>query len=152
MGAILLFIFDGAFQAIPNFGVRAVERTESTELTTDAFEELAGRMSYLVTEGTVSFIASQRADYYNLTRFFMVEFITAVIISFLFSLLLHRLNVLSRNQRLSVAFGFAVVASLAIHLPYYNWWGFSLPYTLGVCAKTIFGWTLLAIVQNRFIH
>lgn len=67
-GAVALLLFDGLFQAIPNVGVRAVERFESAELTTAKFSELANQMAYIATEETVSLVAVKEADYYNLPK------------------------------------------------------------------------------------
>ena len=150
-GAILLFLFDGAFQAIPHFGVRAVERVESNELTTQKFDDLTDSMTYIATDETVSFVATKKADYYSLSRFFTVEFASAFAIAWVFALLFARISLPSLRSRILLTAGFAVAASFAIHVPYWNWWGFSLPYTIGVVSKTLAGWTLIAYVQNRFI-
>jgi hypothetical protein len=150
-GGILLFLFDGAFQAIPGLGVRAVERLETNGLTTSDFSVLINRMSYLVTDNTVSFIATKSADYYDLPRFFAVEFISALSIALLFAFIFSKVRGLSLIDRLQFTMCFALVACFAIHLPYLNWWGFSWAYTAGVVLKTILGWLLVAFVQNRFI-
>lgn len=151
IGGILLFLFDGAFQAIPGIGVRSVERLQTNALTTADFDTKANRMSYLLTDNTVSFIATQSSDYYNMPRFFIIEFFTALAIAWLLALLFTRMKGFGLKDRLLFTVGFALIASFAIHLPYWNWWGFSSPYTLGVVLKTIVGWLLVAFIQNRFI-
>ena len=150
-GTIVLFLFDGAFQAIPKFGVRAVERMETNDLTTTKFVELTDQMAYLVTDKTVSFVATKQADFYNLSKFFAIEFLSAFAIALLFALLFAKIKFERLKDRLLLTIGFAVIASFAIHIPYLNWWGFSLVYTIGVVLKTVFGWTLIAFIQNRFI-
>jgi|GEM_PF-5169349 len=152
VGTISLFLFDGAFQAIPNFGVRAVERVESNELTTSRFNELTNKMTYIASDKTVSFVAVKHADYYKLSRFFVVEFISASIIALVFALVFGKIRFYNLRERLLLAFAFTIVASFAIHIPYFNWWGFSLSYTLGVISKTVLGWVLIAFIQNRFIY
>lgn len=152
VGAILLFLFDGAIQAIPNFGVRAVERLETNGLTTANFNGLKDRMAYIATDKTVSFVATKQADYYDLSRFFAIEFISALAIAFVFALIFAKTKLKSLRDRLILTFGFSLIASLAIHLPYFNWWGFSIPYTIGVVSKTILGWLLISFIQNRFIY
>jgi hypothetical protein len=150
-GKIVLFLFDGAFQAIPKFGVRAVERMETNDLTTTKFVELTDQMAYLVTDKTVSFEATKQADFYNLSKFFAIEFLSAFAIALLFALLFAKIKFERLKDRLLLTIGFAVIASFGIHIPYLNWWGFSLAYTIGVVLKTVFGWTLIAFIQNRFI-
>lgn len=150
-GTIVLFLFDGAFQAIPNFGVRAVERMETNDLTTTKFLELTDQMAYLVTDKTVSFVATKQAHFYNLSKFFAIEFLSAFAIALLFALLFAKIKFERLKDRLLLTIGFAVIASFGIHIPYLNWWGFSLAYTIGVVLKTVFGWTLIVFIQNRFI-
>jgi hypothetical protein len=119
-GAVALFLFDGALQAIPDFGVRAVERLETNELTTRGFDELTDRMAYVVTEQTVSFVATKSADYYDLSRFFAVELLSAFAIAFIFALLFAKIGLRSLRDRLFLTLGFAIVASFSIHIPYFN--------------------------------
>ncbi len=152
LGAVVLFLFDGAFQAIPNFGVRAVERLETNGLTTTNFNDLTDRMAYIATDKTVSFVATKQADYYDLSRFFAIEFISALVIAFVFALLFAKIKSQSLRDRLLLTLGFSLITSFAIHLSYFNWWGFSVPYTIGVIAKTILGWLLISFIQNRFIY
>ena len=151
IGAIVLFLFDGAFQAIPNFGVRAVQRMETNELTTPKFSELTDQMVYIVTEKTVSFVATKHADFYNLSKFFVIEFLSAFAIALIFALLFTKIKYERLKDRILLTIGFAAIASFAIHIPYLNWWGFSLAYTIGVVLKTVIGWSLVAFIQNRFI-
>lgn len=151
-GAILLFLFDGAFQSIPYVGVRAVTRLETNALTTAAFDTLAGRMAYIATDKTVSFVATKSADYYHLTRFFAIEFLSALAIAFILALLFAKIKLPHLGERLWLTLAFALVASFAIHVPYLNWWGFSAAYTIGVTLKTTMGWLLLSFFQNRLIY
>ena len=150
-GAIVLFLFDGAFQAIPNFGVRAVERIETTDFTTAKFSELTNRMAYIATDKTVSFVATRQIGFYNLSKFFAVEFLSAFLIALLFAFVFVKIRFNSLKDRLLLTTAFAIIASFAIHIPYLNWWGFSLAYTIGVVFKTVLGWMLIAFIQNRFI-
>jgi hypothetical protein len=150
LGGIALFLLDGAFQAIPNFGIRAVERLETSNLTTQEFDNLQHPMAYIVTDKVVSFTASQPAQFYNLGKFFTFEFISALVISFLFALVFSKMIGFNLKERLRMTFIFALIASIAIHISYFNWWGFSAVYTIGVILKTTIGWTALAYIQNRF--
>lgn len=152
IGAIALFLFDGAFQALPKFGIRAVERLETNDLTTSQFVEHADRMVYIAADKTVSFVASKPADYYNLTKFFILEFCSDLLIAMLFALLFAKINITALSDRLWLTFGFSLIAIFAIHFAYFNWWGFSIAYTLGVALKTALGWLFIAFIQNRFIY
>jgi hypothetical protein len=150
-GAMVLFLFDGAFQAIPNFGVRAVERIESNELTTPKFNELTNQMAYITTNETVSFVATRPADFYNLPKFFAIEFFSAFAIATVLAILFAKIKNHSLKERLLLTISFASIACLAIHIPYLNWWGFSFYYTSVVIVKTLGGWAFIAFIQNRYI-
>lgn len=151
LGAIVLFLFDGVFQGIPNFGVRAVERLETNDLTSAKFSERTDRMTYLVTDKTVSFLVTKKAEYYNLKKFFIIEIVSVFVISFVFALVFTIIKIQNLREALILVNAFAIIASFAIHIPYMNWWGFSLSYTVGVVFKTILGWTLLSFVQYFFL-
>lgn len=151
IGAIILFLFDGTFQLVPNFGIKAVERVESNDFTTPKFSELSNRMAYIATDKTVSFVASKESGYYNVSRFLALEFVSAFCIALIFALLFANFDEIKLRERLWLTFGFSLIASCAIHLPYFNWWGFSVPYTVGVISKTILGWFLIVYIQNKFI-
>lgn len=148
-GAIFLFLFDGALQALPGWGIRAVERIQWS--TTGEVNTLPA-MAYLMSPNQVQFIATQPAGYYNPIRFFTIEAFSALLIAGIMAVLFARLAVGSLRQRISLAFLFSLIACLAIHLPYANWWGFSLPYTAGVMVKTIIGMWGVAYLQNRWIY
>lgn len=150
-GAIVLFLFDGAFQAIPGLGVSAVEPLETQDLTTAYFPELANRMAYIITDKTVTFAATKEAAYYNMGRFLAVEFASAFVVSLLFALFFSKVENRGLSDRMVLTVMAAIIATFAIHIPYFNWWGFSFAYTLGVAARTVLGWSLLAFIQNRFI-
>lgn len=152
LGALVLFLFGGAFQAIPHFGIGAVESIRAANLTTEEFNNLVNRMVYITTDKTVSFVATKPVDYYNLSRFFAVEFLSALIISFLFALLFSRMQNTKLSDRLLLTFVFSLICTFAVHIPYYNWWGFSSLYTIGVALRTILGWLLIAYLQNRCIY
>lgn len=124
---------------------------ETNDLTTTKFVELTDQMAYLVTDKTVSFVATKQADFYNLSKFFAIEFLSAFVIALLFALLFAKIKFERLKDRILLTIGFAVIASFAIHIPYLNWWGFSLAYTIGFVLKTVFGWTQIAFIQNRFI-
>lgn len=151
LGALVLFVFDGSYQALPNFGVRAVERIESNDLTTSKFTELSDRMAYIASDNTVSFVATKKANYYNLLNFFILEFLSDIVISLLFALVFGLIKFKNFHDRIVLTLAFSLIASFAIHIPYFNWWGFSTSYTIGVVSKTIFGWILLSFVQNKLI-
>jgi hypothetical protein len=151
-GGFVLFLFDGAFQAIPHFGIRAVERMGNDTLTLSGVNGLTDGMAYVVTGKTVSFVATRPADYYDPVRFFSIEMVSAFIIATILALIFSRNHGITLRQRMLYTLGFSVMACFAIHVPYLNWWGFSVPYTLGVVSKTILGWLLVAYVQNRFIY
>lgn len=151
-GTLVLFVFNALLQFIPGFGVSAVQTVESNAHTTAQFNQLAGAVTYLVTDHSVSFIASQPAAYYHLARFFTLEFFSAAAVAVLLALGIAQLRSPSLRHNLWLTAVFGLVATFAIHLPYFNWWGFSASYTVGVAFKTIAGWLLAVLVQHRIIY
>jgi hypothetical protein len=152
LGAVALFVSDSAFQAIPNFGIRAVEQLETKEFTTESFSLLTNRMAYIVTDNTVSFVATQPANFYQLSKFFTVESLSVLAICLIFAIVFSKLGTTALRNRILITFSFALIASLAIHIPYFNWWGFSLLYTVGVILKTVLGWVVVSYVQNSIVY
>jgi hypothetical protein len=152
LGGVLLFLLDGAFQAIPHFGITAVQSLESKDYTTPKFAELQNRMAYINTGETVTFAATQPAGFYNLGKFFAIEFLCALGVAFLFAQAFARFPAAGLKVRVAVAFLFALAVCFAVHVPYLNWWGFSMPYALGVMTKTLTGWTTLAFFINKFVY
>lgn len=150
-GAVALFLFDGALQAVPGAGVRAVIRQEAPDVTLPGLAGQPGQMTYLATANTVSFIATQAAEYYNPARFLALEFLSALGVAFLLAGIYHGLGEKGLRKRLWLTLLMGLAATFAIHFPYLNWWGFSVAYTLGVTLKTLAGWLLVGFIQNYFI-
>lgn len=149
-GAVVLFLWDGLMQALPGVGVRAVQTTEASALLPEI--AAAPGMTYVTTPESVSFVSTQPAGYYDVTRFFVIEAVSALVVSVLLAALFTTVRLSSRSKMLLVASIAGAAASAAIHIPYWNWWGFSIAYTAGVIAKTVFGWMAVALVQSRFIR
>ena len=152
VGTIVLFLFDGAIQAIPDFGISAVESLQTNSLTTEQFPELSNRMAYIITDKTVSFVATKPLAYYSLPKFFAIELLSAFIISLLFAVLFSKFSTSKLSDRLLLTFVFGFIATMAIHIPYLNWWGFSILYTIGMTVRTVLGWLLIVFIQNYFIY
>lgn len=152
IGTITLFVFGGIFQAIPFFGIGSVQNIQTSNITIDKFDETINEMSYVTTKQSVSFIATKPINYYNLTKFFIVELISVFFSSLILALAFSKMGQTKLSERLTLTLAFALLCTFATHIPYFNWWGFSSQYTVGVTLRTILGWILVAYIQNRFIY
>jgi len=148
-GSIVLFLWDGLWQAIPGVGVRAVTQIQKEH--SDVSAQNVPGMRYEMSASTVSFIATQPAEHYSIHRFFFIEFLCALGISFAFALALARTSACSFEDRMKASLLVSMAATCAVHIPYWNWWGFSTAYTVGVVLRLVGGWQLLAYVQNKFL-
>lgn len=152
IGTIALFVFGAIFQAIPNLGIGSVENMTAHTISVDNFNGSTNGMAYITTDKAVSFVASRPVGYYNLTKFFIIEIMSVFAISLLFAISFSKMGQTKLTHRLLLTLVFALIGTFAIHIPYYNWWGFSSSYTIGVTLRTIIGWMLVAYIQNRLIY
>jgi hypothetical protein len=145
LGALILFLWDGAWQTIPHIGVRAVVEHQQPEDRMLAAQGIG--MRYLKTEAHVALMAIRSADHYSPGRFLTIEAFSAFMVSFF---LFHALGsqTSSPGRRARTAAIMALAAALAVHVPYWNWWGFSASYTVGVILKLVGGWGLVGAIQG----
>lgn len=85
----------------------------------------------------------------SVARHWVVAVATPMAVAFLLTWLLLQTTGLSYWWRVA----FVVVAALAgaslVHLPYWNWWGFSTAYTAQALADVVEGWFLAGLVIAR---
>ncbi len=71
-----------------------------------------------------------------------IGFLTQVLASLLVAWLLLQTKGLSYSKRVLFVTLFGLAAAIVGHIPYWNWWGFEIKYTLVTCADLVMGWIL----------
>lgn len=144
---IILFVWSGISQNLP-WGVRSVKPDVTNEVAIQAIaSEQKNGMLYLNGE-IVALVAAKPKSYYSTQRFFAVELLTQLLVGIVLCLLLAQLSNLSllHRQLIVLLAGLLIVATT--DLAYWNWWGFSNLYTLGVSVNKLIGLQLASLVVS----
>jgi hypothetical protein len=145
IGGVALFFWMGFTQNVLPWGIRSVGQHPDND-------QLAQQLSATVSEGmflvhtpqaATAFIALRRGSYYHMGRYFAVEFVTQLAVGAVLAALLALTLHLPLEQRLLSVGLAALGAAFSIDLQYWNWWGFSLRYSLGIAVNRIVGWLLV---------
>lgn len=153
VAGVILFFWMGLTQNVTPWGIKRVvspgaadqERIGQSlaEMTTDGMA--------LITKQVTAFVAIRPASQYRMGRYFAIEFITQVIVGGVLSgmLMLTAGQPLETRLLLVGLVGLAGIAS--IDLQYWNWWGFSNLYTLGIAVNRLLGYLIAGGVVAAFI-
>ncbi|AFY49654.1 hypothetical protein Nos7524_3880 [Nostoc sp. PCC 7524] len=152
VAGLVLFIWSGVTQNLP-WGIKSVKPDIKNVVATQAIaSESQNGMMYLNGE-IVAFVAVKPKTYYSPQRFFIVEFVTQILAGMILCLLLSQLFDLSLVGRQFIILLVSLLIVVTTDMSYWNWWGFSHPYTLGVAANKIIGLQLASLVVSLlFMH
>jgi|GEM_PF-5987628 len=132
-------------------GVGDVASVNQSYITSDLPVDDKSSMALLLTSDRMSFISSRPISYYSLDKFYsrnaLMTLVSAVFITFI----IYLLRGLELRQRLYVFISFSLLIVSSVHLSYWNWWGFSDRYSLGVSLSTIIGLILSASAAGFLI-
>lgn len=150
VAGITLFLWTGLAQNVFPWGVKSVATATDDSLGT-AVAAVTGDGMVYTTRGVAAFIAVRPASYYNMGRYFAIEFATQIVVGAILTAILLLTAQLTSETRLIlvVLAGLAGVAS--IDGQYWNWWGFSHRYTLGVAINRLVGYVLASVVLLGFV-
>ncbi len=87
----------------------------------------------------------------SLTPFMVRGFIINVISVFLVALMVWKIRTISFVGKVAFTVVFALAASAAIHLQYWNWWSFSTGYITTSIIDMAIGWFLVGLVLGKVI-
>lgn len=79
----------------------------------------------------------------------IISILTQLIAAILVSYLLSKTKDLTFYKRLKFVLVFALAAGIVIHVPYWNWFGFDITYTLVEMADLLIGWLLAGLVLAK---
>jgi hypothetical protein len=135
LGGVILFFLNGLLQALLPWGTKSVGEVKAPPEVSEAIARKTTDGMMFTNEGVSAFIAVKPAAYYSLGRYFAVEFVTQLLTgAILAGVLMFTLGQPIEQRLLLVALvAFASITS--IDLSYWNWWGFSNRYTLGVAVN-----------------
>lgn len=145
-------IVSGSSEAIDAFQGDDVERYDPYALTTPLFDEkVVNRVNTLSTDKTFSWIVSKPIGYYSPAAYLGREFLTQFVTGLLLAAALIVVQPLGLGGQLQAAGLLALAAAVATYGQFFNWWGLTTRYALGVSLNLIVGWLLAAFVVARFI-
>jgi len=84
----------------------------------------------------------------QLTTEFLTEFIEALLLAFL----LAQTRATTFGSRVGLAIVIALVAAITTNIPYWNWYGFPLSYTIPYAFTQIVGYAIAGIVAALFLR
>lgn len=137
----------GALSSTLPIGINTVERMETNS---SEFDSVLG-MKLILTDQTMTFSSTRPKSYYSLSKFFKFNFMTNLILSFLILLLVHTISGLDNKKRFQSLLLVAIISIFSTHIPYWNWWGYSTSYTLGVSLFTILALVLTGLIISPIV-
>jgi hypothetical protein len=151
IGGVVLFFWMGFTQNVLPWGIKSVKENPQLDALTADIKNATQDGVYYVHKDVAVFMAIKPGNYYNMGRYFGIEFATQLIVgAILAGILALTIEQTLETRLLLVALvGLAGVAS--IDLQYWNWWGFSHLYTLGVAVNRVVGYLLVGFIIANFI-
>ncbi|MEM7367039.1 MAG: hypothetical protein AAF587_00490 [Bacteroidota bacterium] len=126
-----------------------------TELPHHQLDELVQQkdlsMNLILTAHSMSFVSTRTIEYYSLVRFFSMNALLGLVSGLFLCLLLHVIRERSRLEKLKIVMLFGLFCVFSIHLSYWNWWGFSTSYSIGVSLATLFNLFVVTFFLSTFI-
>ncbi|MBC7870405.1 MAG: hypothetical protein H7Y09_06160 [Chitinophagaceae bacterium] len=153
VGGVILFLWTGFTQNIFPWGTKSLSKLKATPGTGEKLAEIThDGMVYMDTsEDVVAFIAIKPKSYYNIGRFFVIEFITQMLSGLVITLVLLMTIGSPLEGRLALIALVGAATIIGVDIQYWNWWGFSTIYTLGVAVNRFTGYMIAAFVIGYFI-
>ncbi|MDX2078536.1 MAG: hypothetical protein SFZ02_19040 [bacterium] len=142
IGGVILFFWNGLSQAIIPWGIKSVgEHPDPDELGEVIAKGTTSGMVY-ITKRVAAFIAIKPESYYSIPRYFMIEFGTQLLTSVVLVTILALTQSLSNEVRLALVGLVGLASVTSVDMQYWNWWGFSTRYTIGVAVNRLVGYLL----------
>lgn len=155
VAGVFLFLWGGLMQNFTPWGIRAVKSLEKDKLGAlpDAINKNAPpRGMYMIAnEQVAALVAVRGGSYYNLGRYFALEFATQLAVGILLALVLAMTNGFALTDQLLLVGLMVLLAEIAIDFQYWNWWGFSPAYALGFLVNRLAGFLIAAFIVGNWI-
>jgi hypothetical protein len=154
VAGVVLFLWTGLTQNLFPWGIKAVDepkRKEDGEKVGAAIAGMTTNGMAMINDHVAAFVAIKPQSYYNMGRYFALEFVTQLLVGAVLAGIL----VLTRGQTLEnrlILIGLVGLAGVAsIDLQYWNWWGFSNRYTFGLAFNRLVGYLIAGGIVTSFI-
>lgn len=145
LGTVILFMWTGFAQNVLPWGVKSVRSHGKDDGQPVITPSLPDGMTF-TTAGKAAFIAARPAAYYDPKRYLALELATQAVAAIALTVLLGAFPALGLVGRLGLVSAVWLVGFASIDLQYWNWWGFTARYTLGIAFNRWVGYALAAPV------
>ena len=151
VGSVVLFLWTGLAQNVLPWGVKSVRPHEARDGVGAQIAGVRRNGMIYITDQVAAFIAVKPEAYYSPTRYMALELVTQIGVAAVLTAILVLTRTLPDGERplLVVLVGAAGIAS--IDLQYWNWWGFSTRYTLGLAFNRLVGYVLAGFVLLNWL-
>lgn len=151
IASIMFAILSGMSSQLP-WGIGDVHETRLPQHQLDELvAEAELSMNLILTEQSMSFVSTRRYEYYSLAKFFSLNVVLGLGAGLFLCLLLHLIRDRSRTDKLKIVMLFGLFCVFSIHLSYWNWWGFSASYSIGVSISTLLNLFVVTLILSTFI-
>lgn len=165
---VILFVWSGLSQLFPwgvpsanvinaSTGVENFQAPDATSfepgtLVTQLFEEeMVGQVNTLTTDTTFSWIVTKPISYYNPGRYFLFEFITQFLTAICLTVILSFIGPWELRKKLLFASILGLVIIIPTYGPFFNWWGLTPTYALGIMVNFLIGWLLACLALSLML-
>ena len=142
-GGVLLFLWSGLTQSLTPWGIKSVKEFEDQSAVGEILERQPTKGLYYFKDKVTAFIAVKPESYYSITQFFIIEFITELFVATTLTAILLLTATQSITTQLLLIGLTTLTGIFSIDLQYWNWWGFSTIYSLGVSINRLIGHLLI---------
>jgi len=129
----LILNLAGILTSFLPIGINTVTRVETESHEMDK----AVGMNLILTDNTMTFSSTRPKNYYSLGKFYQINAINNLVLAFLLTGFILLISNQSRNRKVLFLILIGVFSTISTHIPYWNWWGFSTIYTIGVALSNL---------------
>lgn len=147
----IIFMVINVLGSLLPIGVGAVGELRLESHTLDELDYDQATMQLMLTEDRMSFVSSRPSDYYSLEKFYNRNTLLSLASAFLLSVILFLLKDMDIKKRVLVCSIFGLLIITSVHLSYWNWWGFSNLYSIGVSLSTFISLLLSSLLSSHMI-
>lgn len=151
VGGVILFFWTGFSQNVLPWGVKSVQQHGQKDGVGDSLAGVMQNGMLYVKDQVAAFIAIRPESYYSMARYFSIELLTQFVVAAVLTGILALTDGLADTQRLGIIALAAAAGIASVDVQYWNWWGFSSRYTLGVAVNRLVGYLLVATVLLRWV-
>lgn len=151
IGGIILFVWTGFAQNVLPWGVKSVAEHKQGDGVGKALAGIATSGMVYVKDEVAAFVAIKPESYYSVRRYFGIEILTQIGAAVVLTGILALTAGQDDGQRLMIVGLAGLAGVVSIDVQYWNWWGFSNRYTVGVAINRLIGYVLTAVILLNWV-